>query len=912
MHKHAYYAHNKSTISAKMKDKYLARVDRDNTNPHKTSSNIMDKTSSDAPKSLRKKLQGPLRKYLGGEPQEVINELLLDYLATGVSDRIRSAIGVVQDIFSELQDAEDDLSQQGKSGIGYTSACQATKDAKDVLLALEDVLSFILVNGIKLEELYVPDANRPKLYYAVQPKPSMKKKVVQTIAGFMAYLPNITILSTAPNCNIVQPKLSTKKKVVQAIAGFIMLPILTLCTASRSILAHAWDIIIYVQPSSHYTCHIMAPPKWTSDEQEEWLKPYYEAFLVKQSEKCDLYENWFEAFPEPRPTGVTALGPMTLEELNEMKLAEDARKVKLHNRFKNNFGATKAGRKAKAHATNIINAVVRKITECEKLTRRLQEQGAYSKLYYCDCIKPIVQEKLAAVKEERKLTNGEWVALVKKETAALYVNETPEVKARVKEYLEEQKQQKVQDKEEGPWSKSEANQSQNLDKLAAVTNKFLKGLADATRMSFSLLAGGPSPEAQGQIDVMAYPGFERGVMGPFRDFLCRVYDKDPGLLMSAQESQDISDGPVSIRDVSPIMAASPTSSKIYLMTGQSSPWDVSAGASLPFEPSSSPSMETSLDFYSSGSATFGGETPYWATPEFDSVLGAMLQTQSKSHGQQEPSVMLPFAPFDSWDTTSFPSTPGMAPDDLLADASPRTTSTTLPDGVLPPISPAALVTQAGPTSPMSTAPAFAPVLLPTSPAALVTQAGSTVPISTAPAVAPVLPPTSPVALVTQAGSTSPISTEPAIAPVLPPTSPTALVTGSTSAAPTIPTTPAVVSSETAPDPTIQPSVMPAVTTTLVKVDSNTAEEQNHEDGRHRTSRKSKPSTRNDVANSIGHLGKENVPPKPSAKCRMAEDASSHSAKSNEQEGEGVIYYSRVSSLLHAVTFYETYLKCWWP
>ncbi|KAG2105030.1 uncharacterized protein F5147DRAFT_654225 [Suillus discolor] len=721
----------------------------------------------------------------------------------------------------------------------HTSACQATKDAKDVLLALEDVLSFILVNGMKLEKL---------------------------------------LLEGEELAEQLQNDYGLSAKHYHA-----------------SILAHAWDIIIYVQPSRKFSsrftyqliiCVIsMAPPKWTSDEQEEWLKPYYEAVPCKAKNFfVDLYENWFEAFPEPRLTGVTALGPMTLEELNEMKLAEDTRKVKLHNRFKNNFGATKAGRKAKAHATNIIDAVVQKITECEKPTRRLQEQEAYSKLYYCDCIKPTIQEKLAAVKEERKLTNGEWVAPVKKETAALYINEMPKVKARVKEYLEEQKQQKVQDKEEGLWSKSEANQSQNLDKLAAVANKFLKGLADATGMSFSLLAGGPSPEAQGQIDVysfhiglmkhnndfsMAYPGFERGVMGPFRDFLCRVYDKDPGLLTSAQESQDISDRPVSIQDVSPIMAASPTSSRIYPMTGQSSPWDVSAVQ----------------DFYSSGSATFGGETPYWATPEFDSVLGAMLQTQSKSHGQQEPPVMLPFAPFDSWDTTSFPLMPGMAPDDLLADASPRTTSTTLPDGVLPPISPAALVTQAGPTSPISTAPAVAPVLLPTSPAALVTQAGSTSPISTAPAVAPVLPPMSPAALVTQAGSTSPISTEPAIAPVLPPTSPTALLTGSTSATPTIPTTPAVVSSETAPDPTIQPSVTPAVTTTLVE------KNRNHEDGRRRTSRKSKPSTRNDVANSIGHLGKENVPPKPSAKCRLAKDASSHSAKSNEQEGEGVIYYS---------------------
>ncbi|KAG1879030.1 hypothetical protein F4604DRAFT_1679493 [Suillus subluteus] len=290
MHKCAYYAHNKSVISAKMKDKYRARVDRDNMNPHKTSFDII---SFIAPKSRRNKLQGPLKKYLGGEPRGVINELLLDYLETGVSDQIHSAVGVVKDIFRELWDAEDDLSQQGKSGIGYTSACQATKDAKDVLLALEDVLSFILVDSIKLEELH----------------------------------------SFNNNCTLIAHKASAYRHTKWSMRGIFI---------------------------SHYTCHTMAPPKWTSDEQEEWLKPYYEAYLVKQSEKCrnyrnffmDLYENWFEAFPELRPTGVTALGPTMLEELNEMKSVEDARKVKLHNRFKNNFGAMKAGRKAKAHATN--------------------------------------------------------------------------------------------------------------------------------------------------------------------------------------------------------------------------------------------------------------------------------------------------------------------------------------------------------------------------------------------------------------------------------------------------------------------------------------------------------------------------------------------------------------------------------
>jgi hypothetical protein len=41
----------------------------------------------------------------------------------------------------------------------------------------------------------------------------------------------------------------------------------------------------------------------------------------------------------------------------------------------------------------------------------------------------------------------------------------------------------------------------NLNKLAAVAYKFLKSLVDATGMSFSLLAGSPSAELQGHINV---------------------------------------------------------------------------------------------------------------------------------------------------------------------------------------------------------------------------------------------------------------------------------------------------------------------------------------------------------------------------------------------------------------------------
>ncbi|KAG2136343.1 uncharacterized protein EDB93DRAFT_1254004 [Suillus bovinus] len=80
--------------------------------------------------------------------------------------------------------------------------------------------------------------------------------------------------------------------------------------------------------------------------------------------------------------------------------------------------------------------------------RMLQEQEAYSKLFYTTCVQPTVKGSLEkAAQEHRSLTNGEHVALVKKETVMLYAQELPDIKDQVKQYLEDQKQQKIQDKQ---------------------------------------------------------------------------------------------------------------------------------------------------------------------------------------------------------------------------------------------------------------------------------------------------------------------------------------------------------------------------------------------------------------------------------------------------------------------------------
>ncbi|KAG1809163.1 uncharacterized protein BJ212DRAFT_1484671 [Suillus subaureus] len=152
-----------------------------------------------------------------------------------------------------------------------------------------------------------------------------------------------------------------------------------------------------------------------------------------------------------------------------------------------------------------------------------------------------IQEMLKVAQATQSLTNGQRVALVKKETMALYAGKSEEIKAKVKEYIHAQKQEHGKEKAE-PWS--DEDQQQNLMKLATVANQFLKGLADATSLSFSLLIGGPSIELGGMIDVwsfhvgmtklgnnfsQAYPKFESEVVGPFRDYLYHVYSEATAL-----------------------------------------------------------------------------------------------------------------------------------------------------------------------------------------------------------------------------------------------------------------------------------------------------------------------------------------------------------------------------------------------
>jgi phytoene/squalene synthetase len=92
--------------------------------------------------------------YLGGPPHETLDTLYTGYLETRCSDDIRDVMGIVQEILQELKEIEDSMSGGRATDRRYTNAQDDTKQAADVLLALEDLFSCVMVQDMDLRQQY--------------------------------------------------------------------------------------------------------------------------------------------------------------------------------------------------------------------------------------------------------------------------------------------------------------------------------------------------------------------------------------------------------------------------------------------------------------------------------------------------------------------------------------------------------------------------------------------------------------------------------------------------------------------------------------------------------------------------------------------------------------------------------------
>ncbi|KAH7905402.1 hypothetical protein BJ138DRAFT_1230021 [Hygrophoropsis aurantiaca] len=300
------------------------------------------------------------------------------------------------------------------------------------------------------------------------------------------------------------------------------------------------------------TASRMAPKAWMSPERAQFLEDHHwnEKYRDCQGKKDysqfwpPLFEAWFAEYPERQnifpliPSNI----PLDDAQKESVSKAVEMRKQQLINSFRNRFGSSKDTRKAKntAGVDVVIKSMVA-IAPKPKGARVLNEEQAYSKLFYKDRIQQSVVEKFEELPSD--LTRGQKLDIVKAVTKAKFEEEDEETKARVTDFIGQLKRQKAEElaKAVEAGETGEADYERAIENLPAVLSKFLDELARVTGWAFTVLMGGPNPSLGGQIDInsfhvgktelgnlfnRSYPDFETRIMKPYSEFLERVYSAD--------------------------------------------------------------------------------------------------------------------------------------------------------------------------------------------------------------------------------------------------------------------------------------------------------------------------------------------------------------------------------------------------
>ncbi|KAG1796045.1 uncharacterized protein HD556DRAFT_1441880 [Suillus plorans] len=296
----------------------------------------------------------------------------------------------------------------------------------------------------------------------------------------------------------------------------------------------------------------MAPRRWASSDEEEFVNTFYEKYQYCQARRDyttfwnPFYEAWGAKFPEwlvvfPE---IPLDKELNVEQKQIVSAAYDRRKLQLMNKLRNNWGSSKASRKAKNTGEKTRQSLIASITAPQR-ARSLQSHEAYSKLYFATCVKPAVDaemQRLQHVANLAKLGNGT------DEEGEKDLDDTTtgdpssssmekEVKAEVAAYIEQLNEKKSQDLEAAKTGEGIDHQV-TIDRLVDILAEFFQELERLTGWSFSVLMGGPTPALGGKINVSsfhvgctemgnlfsdAYPDFNSTIMKPWVEFINHVH-----------------------------------------------------------------------------------------------------------------------------------------------------------------------------------------------------------------------------------------------------------------------------------------------------------------------------------------------------------------------------------------------------
>ncbi|KAG1876067.1 hypothetical protein C8R48DRAFT_768906 [Suillus tomentosus] len=291
----------------------------------------------------------------------------------------------------------------------------------------------------------------------------------------------------------------------------------------------------------------MAPRSWLSGEQQAFVLTYHESFLEckKNGNYTNFWPPFFEKWEEKWPI-ILEEEPVNEEmKLEEIAKARNALQTRLTVKLRNDFGNSKAGRRANTAGNTVVSKLIGDIAikSGKKKSRPLNATEVYAKKYYASRVQPAVKEELDAMKDAPDAPEPKKRAMqvVRKQIASYWENESAEVKEEVAKLAEQMKEERVKD---GKRDK-ELSKETIISRLTEIMSTFFTELHDATGWSFSVLLAGPDPMNGGKLDVSslhigtttagnrfnhAFPKFEENIMVPYFEFASRAFPSAAVLL----------------------------------------------------------------------------------------------------------------------------------------------------------------------------------------------------------------------------------------------------------------------------------------------------------------------------------------------------------------------------------------------
>ncbi|KAH9913411.1 uncharacterized protein B0H18DRAFT_960372 [Fomitopsis serialis] len=259
----------------------------------------------------------------------------------------------------------------------------------------------------------------------------------------------------------------------------------------------------------------MAPPRWTTAEEAGFLQSKVDAFRSHQLAQNlqrfwpTVYREWFSAFPEKARVLPGVDGELSEDQNQQLQKAIQSRQKQIYNWF-NNL-ASQQNRKAKSTRVNTD------LFFKSKSRRSLKDTEVYSRMYYDERVKPLVEKEIAKKKVAGHIVaRTERLQIIKDVTVKAFDKENETIKAEVRAQMLARQTMAGNSTDDGSEGEEGADKESPenvidavmcqavLDDLPAILRQLFLEIYRRTGWYFLVLAAGEVPGSEGQIESIAF------------------------------------------------------------------------------------------------------------------------------------------------------------------------------------------------------------------------------------------------------------------------------------------------------------------------------------------------------------------------------------------------------------------------